>query len=93
MTRFRGVPPHRSLRRHKRSALVLTVSLFLSGCATFSPDRGMGVVADIADTAIRKDVAAIRSVEDAQRTDDAVKRLLHRTGAGRNRSRAGKPAA
>jgi outer membrane protein TolC len=79
MTRFRGVPPHRSLRRHKRSALVLTVSLFLSGCATFSPDRGMGVVADITDTAIRKDVAAIRSVEDAQRTDDAVKRLLHRT--------------
>ncbi len=79
MTCFRGVPPHRSLRRHKRSALVLTVSLFLSGCATFSPDRGMGVVADITDTAIRKDVAAIRSVEDAQRTDDAVKRLLHRT--------------
>ena len=72
-----GVPFHQSLRRH-RSALALTVSLLLSGCATFSPDRGMGVVSDIAGQTIKKDVVAIRSVDEAQQADDAVKRLLRR---------------
>jgi outer membrane protein TolC len=79
MTSFRGVPPRLSLLRYNRSALLLTISLLLSGCATFSSDRGMGLVADIADATIRKDVVAIRSVEDAQHTDDAVKRLLRHT--------------
>ena len=46
---IRSVPSHQSLLRNNRSVLALTVSLLLSGCATFSPDRGMGVVADIAD--------------------------------------------
>jgi outer membrane protein TolC len=76
---IRGVRPHQSLLRNNRSALVLTASLLLSGCATFSPDRGMGVVADIAGNTIKKDVVAIRSVDDAQRAGDAVKRLLRRT--------------
>jgi outer membrane protein TolC len=76
---LRGVPPHQSFLRNGQPVLVLIVSLFLSGCATFSPDRGMGVVADIADATIKKDVVAIRSVDDAQRADGAVKRLLHRT--------------
>jgi outer membrane protein TolC len=39
----------------------------------------MGLVADIADATMRKDVVAIRSVEDAQHTDDAVKRLVRHT--------------
>ncbi|ABE65192.1 outer membrane efflux protein (plasmid) [Nitrobacter hamburgensis X14] len=75
----RGAWLHQSLLRNSRSVLVLAGSLVLSGCATFSPDRGMGVVADIAGNTIRKDVIAIRSVDDAQRADDSVKRLLHRT--------------
>lgn len=76
---IRGVLPHQSLLRNNRSALALTVSLLLSGCATFSPDRGMGVVADVADHTIKKDVIAIRSVDEAQRADGAVKQLLRRT--------------
>lgn len=78
MKLIRGVLPHKSHLRHHRSVLVLTVSLLLSGCATFSPDQGMGVVADIADNSIKKDVVAIRSVDEAQRADDTVKRLLRR---------------
>ncbi|MEO6380927.1 MAG: TolC family protein [Nitrobacter sp.] len=59
--------------------LAISISLLLSGCATFSPDGGMTAVADIAGNTIKKDVIAIRSVDDAQRADDSVKRLLHRT--------------
>ncbi|MBN9015484.1 MAG: TolC family protein [Rhizobiales bacterium] len=79
MTILRGVSPHRDLLRHQRSVLVLTISLFLSGCATFSPDGGMSTVAAIADGTIRKDVVAIRSSDDAHIADDSVKRLLHQT--------------
>ncbi|CEG10686.1 efflux transporter, outer membrane factor (OMF) lipoprotein, NodT family [Afipia felis] len=75
---IRGVLPHQSFLRSNRSALVLTASLLLSGCATFSPDRGMGVVADVADHTIKKDVVAIRSVDEAQRANDDVTRLLRR---------------
>jgi outer membrane protein TolC len=57
----------------------VSISLLLSGCATFSPDGGMTAVADIAGNIIKKDVIAIRSVDDAQRADDGVKRLLNRT--------------
>lgn len=66
------------VRRH-RTILALSAAFVLSGCATFSPDGGMTAVADIADNTIKKDVVAIRSVDDAQRTDDAVKRLLRQT--------------
>lgn len=65
-------------RRH-RALLVMSVALLLSGCATFSRDGGMTAVADIADRTIKKDVIAIRSVDDAQRADDNVKHLLYRT--------------
>jgi outer membrane protein TolC len=79
MTILRGVSPHRDLLRHQRSVLVLTISLFLSGCATFSSDGGMSTVAAIADGTIRKDVVAIRSSDDAHIADDSVKRLLRQT--------------
>ncbi|MGN6310157.1 MAG: TolC family protein [Xanthobacteraceae bacterium] len=79
MTIFRGVPPHRDLLRSKPSALVLVVSLLLSGCATFSPDAGMSTVAAVTDSTIRKDVVAIRSSADAHVADAAVKRLLRQT--------------
>ena len=59
--------------------VVLFSSLFLSGCATFSPDAGMSVVAGVASETIKKDVIAIKTQDDAQRAGFAVKDLLRRT--------------
>jgi outer membrane protein TolC len=58
---------------------VLFSSLLLSGCATFSPDAGMGVVAGVAGETIKKDVISIKTQDDAVRADGAVKDLLKRT--------------
>ena len=70
-----------SVRRGSRPAVaaVLLSSLFLTGCATFSPDAGMGVVAVIAGETIKKDVISIKTQDDAMRADGAVKELLRRT--------------
>lgn len=59
--------------------LTLTITLLLSGCASFSPDGGMSVVAGVAGETIRKDVVAIRNVDDAARVDAFVKGLLRRS--------------
>ncbi|MGM4917669.1 TolC family protein [Tardiphaga sp. 813_E8_N1_3] len=63
-----------------RSAAGITLlsALLLAGCASFSPDRGMGVVAGVASETINKDVIAIRTPDDAQRADATVKALLRR---------------
>ncbi|WP_441277194.1 TolC family protein [Tardiphaga sp. 172_B4_N1_3] len=61
------------------AAAVLLSSLFLSGCATFSPDAGMGVVAGVAGETIKKDVISIKTQADALRADGAVKEILRRT--------------
>jgi Outer membrane efflux protein len=50
----------------------------LSGCAWFSPDGGMGVVQDVAGSALGKDVVAVRSPEEAEIVHDAVAHLLRR---------------
>ncbi len=63
----------------RAAAAILFSSLLLSGCATFSPDAGMGVVAGVAGETIKKDVISIKTQEDAQRADLAVKDLLKRT--------------
>jgi len=55
------------------------ISVLLSGCATFSPDGGMTVVANVASETIKKDVISIRTIEDAEWADSAVHRLLGRT--------------
>jgi outer membrane protein TolC len=60
-------------------SLLLASALGLSGCASFSPDGGMTVVSDITGQTIKKDVAFVRSAEDAAQAGDAVKRLLSRT--------------
>jgi outer membrane protein TolC len=60
-------------------AVVLLSSLFLSGCATFSPDAGMGGVAGIAGETIKKDVISIKTQDDAVLAEGAVKELLRRT--------------
>src|SRR6266446_5148058 len=60
-------------------ATMLLSAFLLSGCATFSPDGGMTVVADVAGEAIKKDVVSIRTKEDAQHAQEAVRRLLRQT--------------
>lgn len=58
--------------------LAVLSTLLLSGCASFSPDRGMSVVANVASDTLRKDVTAIRTSEEAKRADITVKDLLRR---------------
>jgi outer membrane protein TolC len=59
-------------------SLLLISALLLPGCASFSPDSGMTVVSDLANAALKKDVAFVRSADDAERASGAVKRLLSR---------------
>ena len=72
----------RSNPMHVRRAMpilsAVAGALLLSGCAAFSPDAGMSVVADVAQQTIKKDVVAIRSAEDAEWANNAVRRLLRR---------------
>lgn len=65
-------------RRLAPGLLLLTASLALSGCASFLPDSGMSVVSDVAHQAIGKDVAFVRSAEDADRAEGSIKHLLAR---------------
>src|SRR5712671_1831882 len=58
---------------------VLLSALLLSGCATFSPDRGMNVVANVAGETIQKDVVSIRTEDDAERAKGSVQGLLRRS--------------
>jgi outer membrane protein TolC len=61
-----------------RSMLVLGAALLLPACQTFSPDGGLGVVAETAGTALNKDVAALRTPEDAAAARAKVEALLRR---------------
>src|SRR5882672_3057168 len=67
------------LRLKPAYTTVVLSALFLSGCATFSPDRGMNVVANVAGETIKKDVVSIRTEDDAERAKGAVQGLLHRS--------------
>src|SRR3984893_8132557 len=58
-------------------ALLSTFALF--GCAAFSPDGGMTVVADVDGETIHKDVVSIRTEDDTGRAQEAVRRLLRQT--------------
>src|SRR3954468_8459663 len=85
MSRHRGItrrridrPPRRSSRA-ARASIVLTALTIVSGCAWFSPDAGMGVVATIADHEFNKDVAAIHTPDEAEAVAIAVRRRLGRT--------------
>lgn len=63
----------------KRLVPLAAIALLgLSACAPFSPDAGMNLVSDITGSAIRKDVAFVRSTEDAARADGTVRRLMSR---------------
>jgi len=77
--RFESAPLQFGRLWSKTAGLTALVSAFaLSGCATFSPDGGMSVVADVAGQTIKKDVVAIRSTEDATQAKDSVRGLLRR---------------
>jgi hypothetical protein len=52
------------LCRFSQISMVVT-ALGLSGCANFSTDGGMGIVASLADGELKKDAIAIRTEEDA----------------------------
>jgi outer membrane protein TolC len=69
----------RAARSSARACAILTLVVIVSGCAWFSPDAGMGVVAGIAEHELNKDVAAMRTPEDAEAMRTAVRRLLGRT--------------
>src|SRR6266404_4394344 len=67
----------RRLRCRSAYATVL-LAILLSGCASFSPDGGMTVVADVAGQTIKKDVVSIRTEDDAERAKAIVQGLLRR---------------
>jgi outer membrane protein TolC len=58
--------------------IVTGLAVLLTGCAGFSPDGGMNAVQDIAGSELGKDVAALRTPEDAEVARGAVRRLLKR---------------
>jgi outer membrane protein TolC len=62
--------------RRARICLALIGAALLTGCAWFSPDAGMGVVADVAQRELNKDVAGIRTADEAETVRLAVHRLL-----------------
>lgn len=66
-----------------RSLLVLAglslCSFALAGCAAFSPDGGMTAVSDLSSRTIGKDVAFVRTPEDADAVGARVRQLLSRT--------------
>ena len=80
-SRFRlpSGPTARASRRVARAGAALVGATVISGCAWFSPDAGMGVVANVAYDELKKDVAAIRTPNDAEAVGLAVRRLLGRT--------------
>ena len=67
-----------------RLASGMSLLVFLSGCATFSPDGGMMPVALFAEDALQKEVAVIKTPEDAERLREAVQRLRRRVLTAEN---------
>jgi outer membrane protein TolC len=66
---------HIRLSRRARP-LTLASALLLAGCASFSADRGMNAVAELAGAPLNKDVAALQSEADASAARDRVRHLL-----------------
>jgi outer membrane protein TolC len=59
-----------------RGAVIIGCAALFGGCKTFSPDGGMTPVAAIVGESLKKDVVAVRSVEDDIRAREAVDKLL-----------------
>src|ERR1700694_2804653 len=71
--------PASRLRLKPAYLAALLSTLALSVCATFSPDGGMTVVANVAGETLKKDVISIRTADDAEEARSAVQRLLGRS--------------
>jgi hypothetical protein len=67
-----------AVSRTFRVGAAMAVAVPLSGCASFSPDGGMSVAANIAGQELRKDTVAIRTPEDATSVQARVEHLLKR---------------
>src|SRR6202165_5719766 len=80
---FEIVPPQAPASRLRLKPAyylaALLSTLALSGCATFSPDGGMTVVANVAGETLEKDVISIRTEGDAARAKGIVQGLLRRS--------------
>jgi outer membrane protein TolC len=74
MAHKRKTPP----RRHAVIASVVLAGLLLSGCKTFSPNGGMDLVAGVAGGELRKDVVAIRTMDEADAARARVEALLRK---------------
>src|ERR1700694_4379717 len=71
--------PVSRLRLKPAYLAALLSTLALSGCATFSPDGGMTVVANVTGETLKKDVISIRTTDDAEEARNAVQHLLRRS--------------
>src|SRR5258705_2337719 len=60
------------------AGLLVMAGLGLSGCASFSPDAGMAVVSDVTSQTIGKDVAFLRTADDAEQARGRARLLLSR---------------
>ena len=69
--------PRRASRVTRPLALALVAAL-LSGCASFSPDGGVDLAADVARRELGQDAVAIRTPEDAAAAKERVAHLLKR---------------
>ena len=57
---------------------ILVLGAAASGCASFTPDKGMSVVADITATSLGKEAVAIRTEEEAAAARASVEKILRR---------------
>jgi outer membrane protein TolC len=73
---IRAVKPSLVRAARVRLAALMGTGFLLSGCAAFSPDSGMSVVADLSGQTLKKDVAFVRTADEAQHVDAWVHRLL-----------------
>jgi len=71
---FRFLAPRRTLL----ACAAFAMAILLSACTWFSPDGGMGLVANIADHELKRDVIAIRSPDEAEIAANVVQRQLSR---------------
>lgn len=66
-------------RSSRAAVIAITAASLLAGCAQFSPDGGMFVVANTVRDELGKDVVAIRSQQDADSSRSTVQALLKRS--------------
>ena len=70
--------PAGRLRLKPAHVAALLSTLALAGCASFSPDHGMNVVATVASETINKNVVSIRTADNAEWARGAIQGLLRR---------------